>query len=648
MNTTTNSLVGANDSEMLPLQRELLDRLRTNPAIFNFLEEGGTDGVWYWDLEDPSQEWLSPGFKKFFGFEDHEMAHTPEWWQANIHPDDLTTALANYEAHLADPNHPYDQVVRYRHRDGDTVWVRCRGLIIRDENDRPLRMLGVHTDVTNVMREKQIAQQTANFSRAVLDSVQAGIMKFEAVRDESRSIVDLKMVEANKSALGIVGRDYEAVVGRNLSETFPGNFEDGLFDRYKTVIDTQESTEFELYYAHEGLDHYFLVTAVASDDNSLVISFTDVSNLRRATAEIERQRAEMQRFFNKTPAICHSLDDQGRIQSTSDSWLEAFQYERNEVIGRSLFDFMTPESRHLATEIVFPEFLKTHIPIRRQAYTWVRKDGSVFEGEVSAHAYSDDDGVSFQTFGVIEDVTQRNQALRAAEDVSQSLRQVNRQLERFAHVASHDLQSPLRKITAMTDLIGLSLDDGDLVEARALLKRLGSLAADSRSLVADLLALAELQHLKPAIEQIDLREVVLEISEALSVEQEENRVKIIPPEDKSMIAADRRLLGLLMTNLIGNGIKYARKDVEAFVAVEIVAMGDGQQTIAVRDNGIGFDDSKKSQIFEAFRRLNNVGSVPGTGIGLSICSEICQRLRWTIDCASKPNQGSVFFMRLSR
>jgi PAS domain S-box-containing protein len=134
------------------LKTELFEKLRNEPKLFEWIESGSVDGIWYWDLVDGEQEWLSPRFKSTFGFKDNEMEHNIHWWQKNIFPDDLAVALENYTKHAEDPNHPYDQIVRYKHRDGSTVWVRCRGLIIRDDAGNPIRMLGVHTDVTELKR----------------------------------------------------------------------------------------------------------------------------------------------------------------------------------------------------------------------------------------------------------------------------------------------------------------------------------------------------------------------------------------------------------------------------------------------------------------------------------------------------------------
>ncbi len=132
------------------LKTELYDALRTDARFFRFLEEASLDGLWYWDLENLENEWMSPTFWRLFGVDPATKTHHASEWQDIIHPDDLAAALENFNRHLEDPDHPYDQIVRYRHTDGSTVTVRCRGLIIRDEDGKPVRMLGAHNDLTEL------------------------------------------------------------------------------------------------------------------------------------------------------------------------------------------------------------------------------------------------------------------------------------------------------------------------------------------------------------------------------------------------------------------------------------------------------------------------------------------------------------------
>ena len=143
------------------LKTELYALVRKDPAIFEFLQAGSLDGIWYWDVERQDQEWMSPRFKELFGYRDDEIPNTSEWWMANIFPEDRDLALDNFAKHLADADHPYDQIVRYRHRDGSTVWVRCRGLAVRNEKGEPIRLLGCHTDVSALKRAEEDLRRQA-------------------------------------------------------------------------------------------------------------------------------------------------------------------------------------------------------------------------------------------------------------------------------------------------------------------------------------------------------------------------------------------------------------------------------------------------------------------------------------------------------
>jgi len=130
------------------LKKELYSLSKTDSRIFDFIQDSLLDGLWYWDLENQENEWLSPRFWSLLGYDLSDKKHLASEWQALIFPEDLQVALKNFKKHCTDPDHPYDQVVRYRHKDGSTVWVRCRGMAIRDETGKPIRMLGAHTDLT--------------------------------------------------------------------------------------------------------------------------------------------------------------------------------------------------------------------------------------------------------------------------------------------------------------------------------------------------------------------------------------------------------------------------------------------------------------------------------------------------------------------
>ena len=137
------------------LQRELYHLLQTDPLLFEFLQSDLTDGMWYWDLHNIQNEWMNDRFWEVLGYDPSDKMHLAAEWQDIIFPDDLKLATDNFHKHLKNPAHPYDQYVRYRHKDGSTVWIRCRGIAIYNVDGVPIRFLGIHINTTDIMRQQE-------------------------------------------------------------------------------------------------------------------------------------------------------------------------------------------------------------------------------------------------------------------------------------------------------------------------------------------------------------------------------------------------------------------------------------------------------------------------------------------------------------
>lgn len=143
------------DSFLHYLEGELHELLHQDVLMFDFFQEAASDGMWYWDLLEPENEWMSPKFWKTLGIDPATKQHFASEWQGLIYEEDLEVAKRNLKLHLANPDFPYDQIVRYYHRDGSTVWIRCRGIAIYNSEGQAIRLLGSHTDLTPVMEKQQ-------------------------------------------------------------------------------------------------------------------------------------------------------------------------------------------------------------------------------------------------------------------------------------------------------------------------------------------------------------------------------------------------------------------------------------------------------------------------------------------------------------
>ena len=166
------------------LKTELYSLIKQDERIFDFIQQGVTDGLWYWDLTNPENEWMNARFWSELGYDPLEKKHLASEWQDIINQDDLALALDNFNKHCADPNHPYDQEVRYKHKNGSTVWIRCRGLVIRDDDDTPIRMLGAHSNIT-ALKESEAR------SKRNLEELDRAYISIKAALEESEKLFDM-------------------------------------------------------------------------------------------------------------------------------------------------------------------------------------------------------------------------------------------------------------------------------------------------------------------------------------------------------------------------------------------------------------------------------------------------------------------------
>ena len=130
--------------------------------------ESSLAGYWDWDMVT-NEEYLSPRFKEMFGYKDHEMENVPESWQKIAFQEDLPGIFEDFNAHVESRGKiPFNSVIRYHHKNGKTIWVRCTGKVVKWSDDgKPLRTIGCHVDITEE-KEKEIQLQQAIKDREIL------------------------------------------------------------------------------------------------------------------------------------------------------------------------------------------------------------------------------------------------------------------------------------------------------------------------------------------------------------------------------------------------------------------------------------------------------------------------------------------------
>ena len=150
------------DRKQAEAERLRSEQIRNELKLLEHILENILAGYWDWDLPN-NRKYMSPGLKRMLGYEDAELSNVPETWRRLIFPEDLPRMSECFEQHVQSHGQiPYYNEVRYRHKDGSTVWAICSGQVIEwDAEGEPLRMIGCHVDITQRKHAEAQIQQYA-------------------------------------------------------------------------------------------------------------------------------------------------------------------------------------------------------------------------------------------------------------------------------------------------------------------------------------------------------------------------------------------------------------------------------------------------------------------------------------------------------
>ena len=545
--------------------------------------------------------------------------------------------------------------------DGFDVWFDVQSRVLENE------LLVTFTDYTMLYQAHQAAEHQAiqtqsqtELLNSVLDSSESGIMAFEAIRDPDgqQAIVDFRFMIVNRACESILNLPVETMVGKKLHDVFPGNWETGLFDLYVHTTETSQAGSTEVYYNHDGLDFWLTISTQKMGDG-FVVTFSDVSALKQATKAIKKASEELITVVDtsQTGIFLFSPVFGG------DGTVTDFRFR---MANRQLGLYVGQEPTALIGQLGsqwFPNYLtnglfeqcrKAYLTERTQRFDF-HYDGGGIDAWLDILVTKMGDAV-LVTF---TDYTNLKKLQQQLEDTIDGLKRSNANLERFAYVASHDLQEPLRKIQSFGDL--LQSRYGPLLgeEGTSLIGRMQVSANRMSNLIRDLLAYSRLSAQTGVLEKVALQPLVSRVLDDLELSIRETGATV-HTDYLPNVPGDELQLRQLMQNLLTNALKFRVPGRSPVVRIEgeLMAATDLPPNVqplkraatylrlTISDNGIGFDPMYKSRIFQVFQRLHGRSQYEGTGIGLAIVQKVVENHGGAVTATSEPGQGATFAVYL--
>ena len=641
--------------------RDVTDSLKSAEYLaasekrFKLAARATNDALWDRDLIT-DEIWLNDSFYDTFGYRRKEFKSEFEIWKKNLHPEDRERVIENLKDCIDEGKSSWSEEYRYRRNDGTYADIYDRGYLMRDENGKPLRMIGAMMDVT----ERKSAENAVRFQALLLDTVQQAVIftdlngKINYWNSYAEKIFEWTAAEAsNQNALDLIlpkaaRQQAEEVLTKLLqSKNWTGEI----------LLQKRDGTRFPVQIVsspvHNEFGQRIGMLGILSDITERKLA--EKENLSLNT-EIQTQRQRLNAIIANIPGV---VWEAGLISDKSDRLVDFVSDYVEKMIGYTVEDWMSqpnfwlriihPEDRQ-HVELELNSFLETRGKSVQQ-YRWIAKDGRTVWVETQMVLVADENGEPFSLRGISIDVSERRLVEEALQKSEEQLRQ-SQKLESVGRLAggiAHDFNNMLTAINGYSDLILRELGDDDSLRRKVLeIKKAGERSA---ALTHQLLAFSRRQVLQPKL--IDLNKTINEMNQMLfRLIGEDIQLNIALSSQSSRVEADPGQLSQVILNLVVNARDAMPQGGELIIKTELVRFEKepvaqfSPQTkatfvkLSVIDTGIGIEDKIFEQIFEPFFTTKAVGA--GTGLGLSTVYGIIKQSGGYIWVDSEPGEGAAF------
>jgi PAS domain S-box-containing protein len=451
-----------------------------------------------------------------------------------------------------------------------------------------------------------------------------------------------KVASWNAGAERSKGYKAEEIIGQNFSRFYPqADIDEGKPEKELHLAATSGRSEIENWRVRKDGSRANVVITAARDSSGRLLGFSEIS---RDISERKETEARYRGLLEAAPDAMVVVNAAGEIVLLNLQAEKQFGYRRDELVGQKVKNII-PEG--FAERLIADGTRTAADAPAQQIGTGIelaarRKDGSDFPIEIMLSPLESSEGILVTA--AIRDITERKKSEQQLVKTVGELKRSNDDLQQFAYVASHDLQEPLRMVASFTQLLAKRYKGRLDSEADEFIAYAVDGSNRMQGLIQDLLAYSRAGTNGKAHHEVSSEKALNEAIGNLRATIQESGA-IVSHDSLPVITTDDTQLVLVFQNLVGNAIKYRSAEVPR-VHVSATKNGGSEWTFSVRDNGLGIDPQYFERIFVLFQRLHGREEFKGTGIGLTICKKIVERLGGRIWVESQPQKGSTFYFAL--
>lgn len=572
------------------------------------------------------------------------------WHSKYIHPEDqrlVQTAI--------------DEAIRLRkvfeleHRvlrsDGTPGWTFSRAVPIFDDHGQIFEWFGTASDIT---AKKQVEDEL----KATKEELTASKRLYEAIVGSTPDLIyvfdlNYRFIYANKALLNMWGKTYEESMGRHLLEL---GYEPWHAEMHEREIDKVRETRLpirgEVSFPHATLgrrmydyifapvfDEYGQVTAVAGTTR-------DISDLKLAEDALKQSEEQFRTLTQSLPQLIWTARPDGFCDFFNQKWYEYTGSNPADSEGNGWTKYIHPlhikdvyEKWTDSLECGQPVIVEFQLRAKDGTYNWF---------SVAGNPIRDESGITRRWVGALTNIEEQKLVEGNLEQLvkerTQELQRSNDDLLQFAHVASHDLKEPVRKVKIFANRLEKEFGNNMPEMATLYLNKIYGATDRMNNMIDGVLNYSTVSNLEQEFTIVSLNEILQNIEVDLEVLIQQKNASILYDQLHEFDGTPM-LIYQLFYNLINNSLKFAQKDIPPVIHISsrLYTVHDSQQLeIILSDNGIGFSQQHAVKIFNTFTRLNAKDQYEGTGLGLALCKKIIERHNGTIVANGEEGKGSSF------
>ena len=357
----------------------------------------------------------------------------------------------------------------------------------------------------------------------------------------------------------------------------------------------------------------------------------------RILADLEESKSYVENIVQNLTDALVVLNMNSSIDRINPMTTRILGFTEQDLIGRLPSDILGIEESLLRQVVEAGS-------VENQELLLSRKDGSQVPVLLSAFVVHDNDSKANGIVLIMKDITERKEAEKSLRMYVEKVEKINKELDDFTYIVSHDLKEPLRSLDAFSRFLEEDYKDKVEGEGKMYLERIRSNASRMQKLIEDLLEISRLDRSQNPHAMTPVREMVDECLFRLEYSLKDKNVECIVPDDLPVICCDRIRLTEVFLNLMSNAVKFMDKPQSR---LEIGwTKTNREYTFRVADNGPGIEEEYFEKIFKIFQRLKKKEEAEGTGVGLTIVRKVVEMHGGRVWLESKVGEGTTFFFTI--